>query len=292
MRTRCYMACLAGSIGLILLLGSACTKSIQANSGSKSFEPGKKKETTTAAARAGGSGSGTPSLGGGKHPGSGQGLSGEELGGSGLGSLRGGESGVGGKASEGRRFGSTDFDGKDVEAGQGESLSPSPSFPPLSGIEGSRAPITGQASSEQRMPTDMVAKTEPSDSARRQVEEMQRDQVATAAAGLEDVFFGFDTWQLTNEGKQALILDAEWLKANPEKVILIEGHCDERGTLAYNLVLGEKRAKTVQNFLAELGVPANRLKIVSYGKERPFCKEHDENCYQLNRRGHLVVRFQ
>ncbi len=88
------------------------------------------------------------------------------------------------------------------------------------------------------------------------------------------------------------MLDAEWLKANPTKSVTIEGHCDERGTLAYNLVLGEKRAKAVQKYLMELGVNAKQLSVVSYGKERPFCNEHEDACYQKNRRGHLVVRAQ
>jgi peptidoglycan-associated lipoprotein len=80
------------------------------------------------------------------------------------------------------------------------------------------------------------------------------------------------------------------MKTNADKPLLIEGHCDERGTLAYNLVLGEKRAKAVQKFLTDLGVAGSRLTVVSYGKERPFCKEHDEACYQKNRRGHIVLR--
>jgi len=151
----------------------------------------------------------------------------------------------------------------------------------------------GKGSDEQRVPPEiMVAKTEPADAARRRVEEMQQEQLATAAAGLEDVFFGFDNWQISNEGKQTLMMNAEWLKANGNKTVMIEGHCDERGTLAYNLVLGEKRAKAVQKYLIELGVSPDRLRIVSYGKERPFCKEHDESCYQQNRRGHIVLRPQ
>ena len=80
------------------------------------------------------------------------------------------------------------------------------------------------------------------------------------------------------------------IKANAGALVKIEGHCDERGTLAYNLVLGEKRAKAVRNYLVELGVGANRLSVVSYGKERPFCNERSESCYQQNRRGHVVVR--
>jgi peptidoglycan-associated lipoprotein len=151
----------------------------------------------------------------------------------------------------------------------------------------------GKGSNEQQISNEiMVAKTEPADAARRRVEEMQQEQLATAAAGLEDVFFGFDNWQISNEGKQVLMMDAEWLKANANKNVVIEGHCDERGTGAYNLVLGEKRAKAVQKYLIELGVSPDRLKVVSYGKERPFCKEQHEPCYQQNRRGHIVLRPQ
>ncbi|HZS12778.1 MAG TPA: peptidoglycan-associated lipoprotein Pal, partial [Nitrospirales bacterium] len=120
--------------------------------------------------------------------------------------------------------------------------------------------------------------------------DLQREALATAAAGLEDVFFAFDSWQLTADAKQALMLDAEWMKSNVDKPILIEGHCDERGTLAYNLVLGEKRAKAAQKYLQELGVTSTRLSVVSYGKERPFCKDRDEGCYQKNRRSHIVLR--
>ncbi|TLY18209.1 MAG: peptidoglycan-associated lipoprotein Pal [Nitrospirae bacterium] len=135
-----------------------------------------------------------------------------------------------------------------------------------------------------------VAKVQPSDSTSRIAEDIRREQVATAASGLKDVFFAFDSWNITEEARQALSSDAEWIKANPNSMLKIEGHCDERGTQAYNLVLGEKRAKAVRNYLAELGVVANRLAVVSYGKERPFCKERDELCYQQNRRGHIVVR--
>lgn len=136
-----------------------------------------------------------------------------------------------------------------------------------------------------------VAKVQPSDAARRQAEDIQREQVATAAAGLKDVFFAFDSWKISDESKRALELDANWLKSNSGKVVTVEGHCDERGTQAYNVVLGEKRAKAVRNYLVELGVGAGRLTVTSYGKERPFCKEHDEACYQQNRRGHMTLRI-
>jgi peptidoglycan-associated lipoprotein len=135
----------------------------------------------------------------------------------------------------------------------------------------------------------VIAKAEPSAGAHNQVEEMRRDQMATAVAGLQDVYFEFDRWTLTEVGRKALLLDAEWLRSNPGKRLTIQGHCDDRGTSAYNIVLGEKRARTIHAYLKDLGVGSDRLTVVSYGKERPFCNESTEGCYQQNRRGHLVL---
>jgi peptidoglycan-associated lipoprotein len=120
--------------------------------------------------------------------------------------------------------------------------------------------------------------------------DVRAEQAASAAAGLRDVFFAYDSWTISEEGRQALSRDAEWMKSTPSAVVKVEGHCDERGTSAYNLVLGEKRAKAARNYLVELGVGANRLSVVSYGKERPSCNEHAESCYQQNRRGHLALK--
>jgi peptidoglycan-associated lipoprotein len=136
----------------------------------------------------------------------------------------------------------------------------------------------------------MLAKVDPSSSAERQMDEIRAEQAASVAAGLRDVFFAYDSWTISEDGRQALSRDAEWMKSNPSALVKVEGHCDERGTAAYNLVLGEKRAKAARNYLVELGVGANRLSVVSYGKERPSCDEHAESCYQQNRRGHPVVK--
>ena len=136
----------------------------------------------------------------------------------------------------------------------------------------------------------MLAKVDPSSSAERQMDEIRAEQAASAAAGLRDVLFGYDSWTISEDGRQALSRDSEWMKSNPSALVKVEGHCDERGTAAYNLVLGEKRAKAARNYLVELGVGANRLSVVSYGKERPFCNEHAESCYQQNRRGHLALK--
>lgn len=135
----------------------------------------------------------------------------------------------------------------------------------------------------------LMAKSDPGGAAR-QLAEIRAEQTASAAAGLRDVFFTYDSFSITDEGRHALTSDAEWIKSNPLVQLKIEGHCDERGTSAYNLVLGEKRAKAVRNYLVELGVVPQHLSVVSYGKERPFCTEHGEHCYSMNRRGHLVVK--
>ena len=135
----------------------------------------------------------------------------------------------------------------------------------------------------------MIAKAD-SGAVARQLAEIRAEQVASVAAGLRDVFFAYDSFSITDDGRHALAGNAEWARSNPSAQLKIEGHCDERGTSAYNLVLGEKRAKAVRNYLVELGVAPTYLSVVSYGKERPFCTEHTESCYSQNRRGHLVVK--
>lgn len=109
-------------------------------------------------------------------------------------------------------------------------------------------------------------------------------------AGLGDIYFDFDMYNIRKDAQLTLEDDARWIRNEPGKSVLIEGHCDERGTLAYNLVLGEKRAKSAKHYLEDLGIPASRMQTTSYGEVRPFCKEHNEKCWQQNRRAHFVVR--
>nr|WP_086426904.1 OmpA family protein [Nitrospira cf. moscoviensis SBR1015] len=123
----------------------------------------------------------------------------------------------------------------------------------------------------------------------RQQAELTREEQAAVEAGLQDVFFGYDQWALSDAGMEALNHDAAYLKEHPGAVLKIEGHCDERGTSDYNMVLGDKRAKAARNYLKEAGINPNQLAIVSYGKERPFCGERNESCYQQNRRGHMLL---
>ena len=134
-----------------------------------------------------------------------------------------------------------------------------------------------------------MAKNDPA-TARRQLDEARAEQAATLAAGLRDVFFGYDSWTISEEGRQSLSRNAEWLRMHPAAQLKVEGHCDERGSSTYNFVLAEKRAKVILNYLGDLGIKRDRIIAVSYGKERPFCKDRSEACYQQNRRGHLVVR--
>jgi peptidoglycan-associated lipoprotein len=134
-----------------------------------------------------------------------------------------------------------------------------------------------------------IASVSSSGMSERQRAELTKEEKAAIEAGLRDVFFDYDQWAIPDSGMNALNRDAEWLKAHPGTVMKVEGHCDERGTADYNVVLGEKRAKAAKSYLVEMGVSPKQLAIVSYGKERPFCAEHDEACYQQNRRGHMLL---
>lgn len=107
------------------------------------------------------------------------------------------------------------------------------------------------------------------------------------ARELSDIYFDFDQHAIRGEARSSLKVNAGLLKSQPGQDILIEGHCDERGTGAYNLVLGERRARAAKRYLEELGVAPSRIRITSYGKERPFCREHNEACWQSNRRAHF-----
>lgn len=106
---------------------------------------------------------------------------------------------------------------------------------------------------------------------------------------LHDAFFAFDDSTLTSDAQGSLSSSANWLKQHPEYNLLVEGHCDERGTEQYNLALGDRRANSAREFLATLGIDASRIRTVSYGEERPFDPGHDETAWSKNRRAHLVL---
>ena len=106
---------------------------------------------------------------------------------------------------------------------------------------------------------------------------------------VKDAFFDFDKAEIRTDQRDTLAADGTWLRSHPSVKVRIEGHCDERGTEAYNMALGEHRAAAVREYLATLGVDSSRLATISYGKERPFATGHDEAAWAQNRRGHFVV---
>jgi len=107
---------------------------------------------------------------------------------------------------------------------------------------------------------------------------------------IKDAFFDYDKSDIRPDAQQALMADAAFLQQHPNIRFLIEGHCDERGSTEYNLGLGDRRATATKDFLVQQGVSADRMRTISYGKEKPFCTEHTEQCWQENRRGHLVFQ--
>jgi peptidoglycan-associated lipoprotein len=106
---------------------------------------------------------------------------------------------------------------------------------------------------------------------------------------VKDIFFNFDRYDVRPGDAAVLAADANFLSAHPDYKILIAGHCDERGSEDYNMALGASRANSVRDQLQKLGISTDRIKTVSFGKEKPFCSEHDEQCWQLNRRAHFSL---
>lgn len=112
---------------------------------------------------------------------------------------------------------------------------------------------------------------------------------AQQEASLDRIFFDFDSYLLTQSARDTLNKNADWLKKNSDAKLQIEGHCDERGSDEYNLALGEKRAKSAQNYLTTLGVAKDRLSTISYGKEKPLEPGHDETAWAKNRRAEFLI---
>ena len=110
-----------------------------------------------------------------------------------------------------------------------------------------------------------------------------------ANPNLKDIYFDFDKYDIRPGDAKVLDGNATWLKGN-NQLVLIEGHCDERGTNEYNLALGERRAKATMNYLVSQGVQTVRITIISYGEERPICTEHNEACWARNRRAHFLSK--
>ncbi len=123
----------------------------------------------------------------------------------------------------------------------------------------------------------------PGDLTARSIDDLNRD------SPLRPLFFELDSNEVSTAGQKVLQDNATVLKKYPNMQVTIEGHCDERGTAEYNLALGERRALAARNYLVSLGIPGDRIKTVSYGKEFPFDAGHDESAWQNNRRAHFVI---
>jgi peptidoglycan-associated lipoprotein len=109
------------------------------------------------------------------------------------------------------------------------------------------------------------------------------------AANVKDIFFDYDSYAVRPDAQQQIAANAAFLKQHPNWKFTIEGHCDERGSTEYNLALGDSRANSTREALTQAGVSAGNIKTISYGKEKPFCSESNEACWQQNRRAHFVL---
>ena len=147
--------------------------------------------------------------------------------------------------------------------------------------------ISGCASTTPADEEENEELTEQQQQAQDQAEEQGEAFVQNAK---DRVFFGFDKSNLSAEAVKVLKVQAEYLKANPEKQIIIEGHTDDRGTREYNLALGERRAVAVKNYLMSRGVDADRIRVISYGKERPAVVGANEAAWAQNRRAVTLVK--
>ncbi len=110
-----------------------------------------------------------------------------------------------------------------------------------------------------------------------------------AKGPLEDILFGYNSVDLDSQTRSALQRNRDWLESHPGIRVEIEGHCDDRGTIEYNLALGARRAAAAKDYLTALGVSASRITTISYGEELPLCREATDSCWSRNRRGHFVV---
>jgi peptidoglycan-associated lipoprotein len=149
---------------------------------------------------------------------------------------------------------------------------------------------------KKKEPITVVPPTAPPEPPKTWIPEPPKAEDPTGAADywnklgvLKPVFFDTNKSDIKAEYRAVLKQNATWILAHPQFRVAVEGHCDERNTEAYNLALGERRANAVKEYLVGLGVPAEKIQTVSYGKSRPLCFDHDESCWWQNRRGQFLL---
>jgi len=132
---------------------------------------------------------------------------------------------------------------------------------------------------------------EPKDeqAAKQRAKEEDMERAATAAAGLQPIYFDFDRSAVRDDARAVMTANAQWLKANPNAKVRIEGNSDERGTREYNQALGQRRATSAKKYLVDMGISAKRISLISYGKEKLVCGESSEGCWQKNRRDDFIA---
>jgi peptidoglycan-associated lipoprotein len=121
------------------------------------------------------------------------------------------------------------------------------------------------------------------------LDQFRRGTLGTEQGPLDDIFFAYDSADVSGDARGTLDRNAEWLRANPTARVEIEGHCDSRGTVEYNLGLGARRASAARDYLVSLGISPERMTTISYGKEIQVCQEETTSCWERNRRAHFVV---
>jgi peptidoglycan-associated lipoprotein len=146
----------------------------------------------------------------------------------------------------------------------------------------------GEGGQEQKVPEEKITEQQI---AKIETREGEMPTYAEEKSIFEDIHFDFDKYDIRPDAKPVLKSIADWLMKNKSADLLIEGHCDERGTNEYNLALGDRRAKAARDGLVALGISSGRINLISYGEEKPLCTEKTEECWQKNRRAHFVVQM-
>jgi peptidoglycan-associated lipoprotein len=159
-----------------------------------------------------------------------------------------------------------------------------PAPPPVAATPPAVTTPPAPSTTPQRVDDTLPVPPQPEDTiANRSLDDLNRD------SPFQPVFFGLDSSDLDDSGRRTAQANADLLKKYPTWVVTVEGHADERGTPEYNLALGERRAVAVKTYLVSLGIPPDRIRTVSYGKEFPFDPGHNEEAWAKNRRGHFVI---
>ena len=137
---------------------------------------------------------------------------------------------------------------------------------------------------------DIAAREKAEAEAEKRQLQAEKERAARQEFVNENVYFGFDDASLTKKARQILREKVQWLRNHPDRDVLIEGHCDERGTKEYNMALGQRRAQSIKNYLVNAGIDPSRLETISYGEERPLDPRHNEMAWAKNRRGHFRLK--